>query len=192
MKFVRGAVFSCLFSAAWLQPLVRGFTPPTSMTSQEIATISSGTQLYAQPPQSAMGDEWGDPNEEGEESISAADARLSDLLPPTVNFSRDSVLFSENPSTQRNNPLLTFWRRVKKIVPPVVTGAWPWRDPYLAETDPMSAFYNICFVRLPIIAMGMIYTKNLVSGQPLIMDVGDGPFEMSPVFVYLVLAIVLA
>ena len=129
---------------------------------------------------------------EEDESISEADKRLSDLLPPTVNFQRSSLLFSENPATQRNNPLLKFWRNVKTTVPPVITGAWPWRDPYLADEDPMTAFYNILFVRLPVIVMGLVYTKNLVSGHPLIMDYGDGPFEVSPLIVYGVLAIVLA
>lgn len=125
-------------------------------------------------------------------TLSPADARLSDLLPPTVNFSRDSVLFSENPSTQRNNELLTIWRKIKQFVPPIITGAWSWRDPYLADENPMAAFYNIGFVRLPIIIAGCVYTKNLLTGHPLIMDYGDGPFEMNPIIVYLILAIVLA
>jgi len=117
---------------------------------------------------------------------------LSDILPPTVSFSRNSILFSENPVTQRNNEVLTFWRGVKKFVPPFITGAWPWRDPYLGEANPLDAFYNIIFVRLPIVAMGFIYAKNLKEGHPLIMDYGDGPFEMSPIIVFAVLAIVLA
>lgn len=131
-------------------------------------------------------------DEEEEKSLSEADARLSDILPPSLSFSRNSVLFSEKPVTQRNNEVLTFWRGMKSMVPPVITGAWPWRDPFLADENPMGAFYNICFVRLPVIFMGLVYAKNLKEGHPLIMDYGDGPFEVSPLIVLGVLAIVLA
>jgi hypothetical protein len=160
-----------------------------SPSSSSSSSRPRGTGANAQPQQ---GDTDKADEEEQAQLLTEADKRLSDLLPPTVNFAKDSVLFSENPATQRNNPLLKFWRRVKSTVPPIVTGAWPWRDPHLADEDPMSAFYNICFVRLPVIVMGLVYTNNLVSDHPLIMDYGDGPFEVSPLIVYGVLAVVLA
>ena len=130
--------------------------------------------------------------ESGEETLSEADSRLSDILPPTLSFARNSILFSENPVTQRNNEVLTFWRGMKSIVPPIITGAWPWRDPYLADENPLSAFYNICFIRMPTIFMGLVYANNLKEGHPLILDYGDGPMEVSPFIVFGVLAIVLA
>jgi len=130
--------------------------------------------------------------DEEEGKLSEADRRLSDILPPAVSFSRNSVLFSEQPVTQRNNDVLKAWRVIKSKVPPLITGAWPWRDPYLGDENPMGAVYNIFFVRLPVIAAGMIYVKNLVEGHPLIIDYGDGPFVVNPLVVFLVLALILA
>ncbi|CAB9506034.1 expressed unknown protein [Seminavis robusta] len=130
--------------------------------------------------------------EEEEDLLAEADARLSDILPPAVSFSRNSILFSEKPVTQRDNDVLAFWRGMKATVPPVITGAWPWRDPYLADENPMTAFYNILFVRLPVIAMALVYAKNLKEGHPLVMDYGDGPFEVSPIAVLVLVAIILA
>jgi hypothetical protein len=133
-----------------------------------------------------------DTPETEEETLSEADARLSDILPPAVSFSRNSILFSERPVTQRNNEILTFWRGMKSIVPPIFTGAWPWRDPFLADENPVGALYNILFVRLPVIGMGLVYSKNLNDGHPFIIDYGDGPVEVPPLAVLLVFAIILA
>jgi hypothetical protein len=77
-------------------------------------------------------------------------------------------------------------------VPPIFTGAWPWRDPFLADENPVGALYNILFVRLPVIGMGLVYSKNLNDGHPFIIDYGDGPVEFPPLAVLLVLAIILA
>lgn len=129
---------------------------------------------------------------DNDNSISDADKRLSDILPPAVSFSRNSVLFSEKPVTQRNNDVLDFWRGLKNKVPAVVTGAWPWRDPFFADENPMGAIYNICFVRMPVIAVGLLYVKNLTEHHPLIMDYGNGPLEISPLIVLGVLALILA
>ena len=49
---------------------------------------------------------------------------LDDLTPPSVSFTRNSVLFGENPPTQRSNGPLWLWQGAKKILPPFVTGAW--------------------------------------------------------------------
>ena len=166
-----------------------------SMGASSTKTRHTTTSLLAQnnpevePPASSS--PKADPEEE-EDRLSEADARLSDILPPAVSVSRNSVLFSEKPVTQRNNDVLDFWRGVKSTVPPVITGAWPWRDPYLADEHPMGAIYNIIFVRMPVIITGFIYAKNLHEGHPLIMDYGDGPFVVSPLIVFGVLALVLA
>jgi hypothetical protein len=117
---------------------------------------------------------------------------LNDLAPPSVNFSRQSILFDDNPSTQRNNGALNLWRGAKTYLPPVFTGAWPWRDDTVADENPIAGLYNMAFVRLPVIGVGLLYGKNLVEGHPLIMDIGEGPFEMSPALVVSVLALILA
>jgi hypothetical protein len=134
-------------------------------------------------------------NDDDSEAAAAAAANydyIDDLTPPSINLKRDSILFSENPSTQRNNSGLDLWRASKTNLPAVLTGAWPWRDLTLADHNPAGALYNIAFVRLPIILVGLVYAKNLSQGHPLIMDVGDGPFEMSPLIVIAVLAFILA
>jgi hypothetical protein len=117
---------------------------------------------------------------------------IDDLTPPAINLKRDSILFSENPSTQRNNSALDLWLACKTDLPAVFTGAWPWRDSNLANDNPGGALYNIAFVRMPVILVGLVYGKNLFQGHPLIMDIGDGPFEMSPLIVIAVLALILA
>jgi hypothetical protein len=101
-------------------------------------------------------------------------------------------LFSENPSTQRNNSALDAWNAAKSNLPAFLTGAWPWRDLSVADKDPVGALYNIAMVRLPVVLVGILYGKNLIEGHPLVMDIGDGPFVMSPLIVIAVLGIILA
>ena len=123
------------------------------------------------------------------------DHLLDDLTPPTLNLARDSILFSDNPSTAKSSNLqaLKLWQSCKATLPPVITGAWPWRvASSTADQNPIGALYNIAFVRLPVIAVAVIYVKNVLQGHPLIMDIGDGPFEMSPVVVLTILALILA
>jgi hypothetical protein len=117
---------------------------------------------------------------------------LTDLTPPTVNLVRDSILFSENPSTLRNNSALDAWKAVKSNWPAVLTGAWPWKDLSVADKDPVGALYNIAMVRMPVVLVGLLYGKNLIEGHPLVMDIGDGPFVMNPLIVICVLGIILA
>ena len=117
---------------------------------------------------------------------------LTDLTPPSVNLARDSILFSENPSTQRNNPALDTWNGAKSNLPAFVTGAWPWKDLSVADKDPVGALYNIAMVRMPVVLVGILYGKNLIEGHPLVMDIGDGPFVMSPLIVIAVLGLILA
>eukprot|EP00429_Kryptoperidinium_foliaceum_P003043 CAMPEP_0176016284 /NCGR_PEP_ID=MMETSP0120_2-20121206/7770_1 /TAXON_ID=160619 /ORGANISM="Kryptoperidinium foliaceum, Strain CCMP 1326" /LENGTH=197 /DNA_ID=CAMNT_0017349273 /DNA_START=116 /DNA_END=709 /DNA_ORIENTATION=+ len=117
---------------------------------------------------------------------------LDDLTPPPVNFARDSILFSDNPATKRNNAAVEAWSICRKNLPPVFTGTWPWRDPNITERDPLGALYNMFVVRIPTMGIGVVYIKNLVEGHPLVMDFGHGPFEMSPLIVFSVLAFILA
>jgi len=125
------------------------------------------------------------------DSTSTTD-RLDDLTAPSINLARGSILFSENPSTQRNNDFLSLWRFCKVNLPAVITGAFPWKDADVADDNPIGGLYNIAFVRMPVIAVGFIYGKNLWEGHPLVMDIGDGPFVMSPLVVLIVIALILA
>ena len=130
---------------------------------------------------------------------------LDDLTPPTINIARDSILFSENPSTKRNNAFLNVWISCKNNLPPIITGAWPWRIKqrrseasqdnvvvYAADENPLGAMYNMAFVRIPVIGIAIVYCYNLSHGHPLIMDLGQGTFEVSPLIVLSVLAFILA
>ena len=117
---------------------------------------------------------------------------MDDLTPPPINFKRDSILFSDNPSTQRKNEALDFWKYCKTNLPPVITGSWPWRPQEVADDNPVGALYNIAFVRMPVIGVFFLYIQNLLQGHPLIMDIGKGPTEISPLIVLSVLALILA
>lgn len=117
---------------------------------------------------------------------------LDDLTPPPINWARDSILFSENPATKRNNAAVQVWKICRQYLPPVFTGTWPWRDSDITERNPLGALYNMIVVRIPTIGIGIVYVKNLIEGHPLIMDFGQGAFEMSPLAVFAVLALILA
>lgn len=117
---------------------------------------------------------------------------LDDLTPPPINWARDSILFSENPATKRNNAAVEVWKMCRQYLPPIFTGTWPWRDVNITERNPLGALYNMIVVRIPTIGIGMVYIKNLVEDHPLIMDFGQGAFEMSPIAVFAVLALILA
>lgn len=84
------------------------------------------------------------------------------------------------------------WKICRQYLPPVFTGTWPWRDSDITERNPLGALYNMIVVRIPTIGIGIVYVKNLIEGHPLIMDFGQGAFEMSPLAVFAVLALILA
>jgi hypothetical protein len=176
----------------WLSPRAQAFQAASiwNILPRLFSPSSTGPCFALQGPECSDIPVSNDSEIEG--ALSEADARLSDILPPAVSFSRNSILFSERPVTQRNNEVLDFWRGVKSTLPPVITGAWPWRDPFLADENPMGALYNVLFVRFPVIGMGLVYAKNLNDGHPFIIDYGDGPVEFPPIAVLLVLAIILA
>jgi len=113
---------------------------------------------------------------------------LDNLRPPELNLSRESILFGENPSTKKNNSVLRLWRQMKATLPKIVTGAW---NDNCGEDNPAGALYNLAFVRLPVIGAFLVYVKNNATGHPLIVDIGNGPFEMSPVAVIGVLVLML-
>lgn len=128
------------------------------------------------------------------EEQSITENYLDDLTPPPINFKRDSILFSENPSTMaRNNAAKEFWELCRDQLPPVFTGVWPWRDSTIADKQPVSALYNMAFVRIPVIVLALAYTQHhVLEGNPLIMDMGEGPWKVPPYVVYAVICLVLA
>lgn len=110
------------------------------------------------------------------------------LLPPAINLRKESILFGENPATRYDSNSLRAWRATKRYLPFVLTGA---RTPSTADENPIGGFYNMIFVRLPVICAGLVYTKNEISGHPLVIDVGSGPTEVSPLLVATVLFVIL-
>lgn len=117
------------------------------------------------------------------------DSELDDLTPPSISFTRNSLLFGDTPPTQRNNGPLRLWQGTKSVLPPVVTGAWG--DEGQGDTKPVEHLYNLMFVRAPTVLMGGVYIRNLLLGHGLIMNVGEGLFEVPPVIVFGIIAIIL-
>ena len=113
---------------------------------------------------------------------------LDDLKPPSVSFTRNSILFGENPPTQRHNGPLWLWRRAKSTLPPFVSGAW---DEGKGDSKPAEHLYNLLFVRLPTVLMGILYIRNLSEGHPLVMNYGDGFFEVPSILVFCVFLVIL-
>jgi hypothetical protein len=152
-------------------------------------------------------------NEDDNMKLLSLDLDLDDVTPPTINLKRESILFGENPETRRNNIFLATWKDAKATLPPIITGVRQQQPPLppphlddetqpaimtdtttlppLDEGDPVALLYNMVFVRGPTIAAGLVYAKNVITGHPLIVDIGDGPFEVSPIIVLGVLYAIL-
>mmetsp|Transcript_833 Transcript_833/g.1281 ORF Transcript_833/g.1281 Transcript_833/m.1281 type:complete len:192 (-) Transcript_833:274-849(-) len=96
-----------------------------------------------------------------------------------------SMLFSppDNDDDEMNKaediPLVV-WREVKSSLPRFVHGA---KETDSGDDNPLGCIYNLIFVRVPVIGAGVVYAKNLLSGYPLVIDVGQGPFEVNSFFV---------
>mmetsp|Transcript_6888 Transcript_6888/g.12468 ORF Transcript_6888/g.12468 Transcript_6888/m.12468 type:complete len:151 (-) Transcript_6888:206-658(-) len=120
---------------------------------------------------------------------------LDELSPPSVSFSRNSILFGDDPPTQRNNAPLRFWQGTKSLLPPIITGAWGddggGGDVGKGDTKPVEHLYNLLFVRFPTVCCMVVYVRNIMNGQPLVMDLGEGMFEVSPVIVFAVFLAIL-
>lgn len=84
---------------------------------------------------------------------------------------------------------LPVWRSVKATLPPVVTGAY---EPAVGDCAPAEALYNLFFVRLPTIVAGAIYLQRVSSGgRDIIMDMGLGEFQLSPIAVLFAMWLIL-
>jgi hypothetical protein len=114
------------------------------------------------------------------------------LWPPAFNLRKESILFGENPATQRDNNVSRLWRFCKQQLPDVVTGgAYRTTSNQTCDDNPIGGLYNMLLVRIPCITAGLVYSKNVIEGHPLIVDVGSGPFEMNPLIVFGVLYYIL-
>lgn len=112
-----------------------------------------------------------------------------DLRPPTFNLRKESLLFDENAATRQNNNVRRLWLACQKHLPHVVHGTRV--DDEKQQPEPLDAIYNMLFVRIPAIVAGLVYCYNLSTGHPLVVDLGDGAFEMNPVLVVAALYILL-
>ena len=114
---------------------------------------------------------------------------LDELARPRVSLSRSSVLFDDSAQTQANNQMLDIWRESKALLPAIVTGAW---DKQAGDARPFEHLYNLVFVRLPTILAGLVYTKNLSEGHPLIISFGDSSNrEVPPLIVFCIIGAIL-
>ena len=80
------------------------------------------------------------------------------------------------------------WRGAKSILPSFATGAW---DEGKGDATPVEHLYNLLFVRMPTVLMGILYMRNLSMGHPLVMNYGDGFFEVPPLVVLCVFLVIL-
>ena len=126
-------------------------------------------------------------NDESTDNLNTID---SNLKRPPINIRKESILFSDNPTTAANNNISRTWISMRMNLPYIITGASK-DDVSPVDKNPIGAIYNVMFVRLPTIFAGIVYTKNLVQGHPLYCDVGAGPFEIPPLIVYALLLVIL-
>jgi len=116
------------------------------------------------------------------------------------NLRKESLLFDDNATTRQDNNVQRFWNVCQSRLPYVVHGSSSSRSSKNSNTaiDPVAALYNMVFVRLPVIAAGVVYWYNLIiAGHPLIVDLGivvgdnNGALEVPPLLVGCVLWIIL-
>ena len=69
-----------------------------------------------------------------------------------------------------------------------MTGAW---EEGRGDERPVEHLYNLLFVRMPTVGAGMVYIKNLLEGHPLIVNYGDGFFEVPSIIVFGIIAAIL-
>jgi hypothetical protein len=120
------------------------------------------------------------------------DLNLDDVTPPSINFRKESILFGDNPATKRNNFFLDVWQDCQSTLPTLLTGGSDTNNnSNNNNVDPAARLYNMIFVRGPTVIVGLFYVKNTVTGHPLIVDIGHGPFEVSPLIVAGVLYMIL-
>ena len=115
---------------------------------------------------------------------------LDELSRPSISFSKHSILFDEDAPTEKNNLPLLLWQETKAILPNFVTGAYGESD---GDRDPVEYLYNLLFVRLPVVLMGIVYVNNLLHGHGLYINFGHAtaPFEVPFIIVFGVIYVIL-
>lgn len=106
------------------------------------------------------------------------------LRPPPINLRKESILFDSNSATMAKNNALRVWQFMRRRLPLIVTGTH-------SDANPWGAMYNTLLVRLPTLGAGVVYAKNIIQGHPLIVDLGDGPFEVPSLVVLGILGTIL-
>jgi len=175
-----------------------------SATTGSTAHCGISPPLFATSGNTEKNDDNNDNNDDDDEvyyevpkTITRSEADyMDDLTPPPVNFARNSILFSDNPATKKNNSALSVWLFTRTYLPAVVSGAWPWKDLPRLDDRPIESLYNTVFVRLPLCAVAGTYVYHkLVDQQDLVMDFGFDPFAgpqpINPIIVVGVLFLIL-
>jgi len=174
-----------------------------SATTGSTAHCGISPPLFATSGNTEKNDDNNDNNDDDEvyyevpQTITRSEADyMDDLTPPPVNFARNSILFSDNPATKKNNSALSVWLFTRTYLPAVVSGAWPWKDLPRLDDRPIESLYNTVFVRLPLCAVAGTYVYHkLVDQQDLVMDFGFDPFAgpqpINPIIVVGVLFLIL-
>jgi hypothetical protein len=124
------------------------------------------------------------------------------LRPPPFNLRKELLLFEERSATKNNNNVLQLWLFCKRQLPWFIHGAprhpeqpeQQQRSSHNSENqvtayntqveeDPVALLYNMAFVQIPAVVARIVYIYNLSQGRPLIVDLGDGAFEINPLVV---------
>lgn len=175
---VVGAIL--LFSS--LPSATLAFPPPRQNILTRFIECTSGTKIR--------------PNRAGvsyaaikNESEDDEENELDELSPPSISFSRNSILFGDDPPTQKSNGPLVLWQRTKSVLPKFVTGAW---EEGKGDRDPVEHIYNLVFVRIPVVLMGIVYVNNVIHGHPLLMNFGGGTiYEVPAIIVFGIIYVIL-
>lgn len=102
---------------------------------------------------------------------------------------RSDDCYDEELKARLRSGTVALWKAVKSFAPPVVTGAY---DRDAGDSRPFEAMYNLVFVRIPTIAAGLLYFQRVSDGQPaIVMDLGLGDCQLSPVVVAAAMYLVL-
>ena len=169
------------------------------LRQQQSITLLTTSRIYSQLNNDNDDEKNNDDEDDDDSSELYYNSYLDDLTPPPVNFKRNSILFSDDPSTKArsNKKFLQIWKFCRQNFPPIFTGVWPYRAKRAIQTtdsNPLGAIYNMIFVRTPVVVVSLTYLyQTFIEHHGLVIDLGyTGPTEINPLVVLFVLAIILA
>jgi hypothetical protein len=124
-------------------------------------------------------------DDEGNLEIDKEDGLPEELAQPFFALQRKSLLFDDDDKSSNGvaDWPVRLWQGAITRLPQVVTGAQNQGDNNNTSQEALGRLYNVIFVRLPILCAGLVYGTNEATGHPLVVDVGQGPFEISPLVV---------